>query len=92
MFQIDLDPTQGSALSWSIASEARGQGLGKRMVLLGATMAPRPVRAEIRISNEPGQKIAAGCGMSRIRTQGDWETWGRAMSEAECEEWLRANP
>ena len=43
-----------------VAPEMRGQGLGRRMVLLGAYAAPRPARAEI--------KAPCGSGMCRGST------------------------
>lgn len=49
-------------LSWTIAPEARGRGLGKEMVTAAAGLAQRPLIAHIRLDNAGSEKIAQAAG------------------------------
>lgn len=50
-------------LSWSVATSARGRGVGKRMVAMLASQLATPIRAEIQVGNEGSIKIAEFAGM-----------------------------
>ena len=45
-------------LSWTIAPEARGRGIGKEMVALFVKQIDTPIRAEIKIDNDTSKHIA----------------------------------
>jgi len=51
----------GCELSWTLAPEARGRGLGKRMVVLGTSMAPRPVRCVVHGPYERAGALLSRC-------------------------------
>ena len=91
--RIDLEEGGGCELSWTMAPSSRGKGIGKRMVVLAASLAPRPARAEIKDYNEASKALAAACGMKMLRRAEDGlEYWGEANSEEECRQWLLQNP
>jgi RimJ/RimL family protein N-acetyltransferase len=50
-------------LSWTVAPEARGQGIGREMVALFASGIKGPIRAEIKVANEASKRIAEYAGM-----------------------------
>jgi RimJ/RimL family protein N-acetyltransferase len=50
-------------LSWTVAPEARGQGVGKRMVALLANRIKEPIRAEVKKGNDASSRIAECSGM-----------------------------
>ena len=50
-FRIDIEEGDSCELSWTSAPAARGKGLGKRMVVLGSSMAPKRARAEIKVTS-----------------------------------------
>jgi RimJ/RimL family protein N-acetyltransferase len=50
-------------LSWTVAPEARGRGVGKRMVALLAAQISEPIRAEIKAANIASARIAEYGGM-----------------------------
>ena len=58
-------------LSWTVAPEARGQGIGKRMVALLANKIKEPIRAEVKKGNHPSSRIAEYSGMKLIRENGN---------------------
>jgi RimJ/RimL family protein N-acetyltransferase len=51
-------------LSWTVAPDARGQGIGKRMVALLAAQIEGPIRAEVRMGNVASVRIAEHVGMT----------------------------
>ena len=51
-------------LSWTVAPEERGKGLGKKMVYLLANKLKTPIRAEVKESNIASIKIAKFIGMT----------------------------
>ena len=51
-------------LSWTVAPEAREQGLGKQMVDMLASQIEGPIRAEVRIGNVASVRIAEHVGMT----------------------------
>jgi RimJ/RimL family protein N-acetyltransferase len=51
-------------LSWTVAPEARGQGIGKRMVAYLADQIEGPIRAEVKAGNDPSGRIAEHAGMT----------------------------
>jgi RimJ/RimL family protein N-acetyltransferase len=50
-------------LSWTVAPEARGQGIGKRMVAIFVKRIKGPVKAEVKANNEASKHIAEHAGM-----------------------------
>lgn len=54
-------------LSWTVAQEARGQGIGKQMVNLLAKRIKEPIRVEIKKGNEASFKIANFLGMKLVK-------------------------
>lgn len=65
----------GVELSWTVAPEARGRGVGKRLVALAAEQAPS-VFARIRPDNAASLAIASACGFTLEREE-DGVTWWR---------------
>ncbi len=51
-------------LSWTVAPEERGKGIGKKMVSLIIERIKKPTRAEVKINNLASRKIAEYVGMS----------------------------
>lgn len=61
---VRIDEQNGmSELSWTVAPEHRGKGLGKRMVLKLASSVERPIYAEVKKGNVASEKIALHAGM-----------------------------
>ncbi len=54
-------------LSWTVAPEARGRGIGKRMVNLLANKVKEPIRAEVKKGNEASSEIAKFIGMKFVK-------------------------
>ena len=50
-------------LSWAVSSEARGKGIGKRMVSLLVKQITEPIRANVKVENLASIKIAREVGM-----------------------------
>jgi len=72
--RLDITPDR-QELSWTIAPEARGKGLGKALVHAALAQTRGPVRARIRPENKASQAIARACGFTRVFVQGGVETW-----------------
>jgi RimJ/RimL family protein N-acetyltransferase len=51
-------------LSWTVAPQARGRGVAKRMVALLASRIPAPIRAEVKAANKASARIAEHAGMT----------------------------
>jgi RimJ/RimL family protein N-acetyltransferase len=51
-------------LSWTVAPNARGRGVAKRMVALLASEIPEPIRAEVRTGNAASICVAEYAGMT----------------------------
>ncbi|MGA1825264.1 MAG: GNAT family N-acetyltransferase [bacterium] len=56
-------------LSWTVAPNARGRGVAKRMVALLAHQIPEPIRAEVKAENMASARIAIHAGMKFDRTE-----------------------
>jgi len=56
-------------LSWTVAANARGQGLAKQMVALLAHQIPEPIRAEVKVGNIASARIAEHAGMEFDREE-----------------------
>jgi len=54
-------------LSWTVAPNARGRGVGKRMVALLASQISGPIRAEVKAGNASSIRIAEYAGMEYDR-------------------------
>ena len=50
-------------LSWTVAPDARGRGVGTRMVAQLANQIPVPIRAEVKSGNTASARIAEHAGM-----------------------------
>ena len=50
-------------LSWTVGPEARGRGVGKRMVSLLVKQIREPIRAEVKVGNLASMKISLEAGM-----------------------------
>jgi len=62
---VRADFSQGAwELSWTVAPNARGQGVAKRMVTLFASEISEPIRAEVKIGNIASVRIAEHAGMA----------------------------
>lgn len=59
-------------LSWTVAPDQRGRGVGKRMLM--AAVGERPLMARIRGDNLGSQAIARAAGFT-MRSQGNVEIW-----------------
>jgi RimJ/RimL family protein N-acetyltransferase len=71
---VRIDYGEETELSWTVAPDARGQGVGKAMVM--AAMPEGPVIAHIKRGNIGSQKIAEAAGFSLAR-DGDLQRWER---------------
>lgn len=60
--RTDLDESVYK-LSWMVNPKYRGQGIGKRMVVLLAKQISNPICAEIKSGNLASSRIAEACGM-----------------------------
>ncbi len=54
-------------LSWTVAPEARGRGIGKRMVAEFVRELEGPIQSEVRKDNASSAKIAEFVGMQLVR-------------------------
>ena len=62
---VRADRTEnGWELSWTIAPEARGKGLGKEMVMTLADMIEAPIAARVKKENQASASIARYAGMA----------------------------
>lgn len=50
-------------LSWAVAPEARGHGIGKEMIVAFVSQITGSIRAEIKVDNEASKRIAEYAGM-----------------------------
>jgi UDP-2,4-diacetamido-2,4,6-trideoxy-beta-L-altropyranose hydrolase len=78
--RIDSGPV--SELSWTVAPEARGKGLGSRMVSQVVRTSRVPLRAVTRSDNLASQRIARAAGFVFDHSDGDWMTFLRIPSQA----------
>ena len=53
-------------LSWVVAPERRGKGIGRRMVAAMILAIDAPVRAEVKTINAASVAIAESCGMCKV--------------------------
>lgn len=57
-------------LSWTVAPQARGRGVAKRMVALLARRIAAPIHAEVKAGNVASARIAEHAGMTLERDSG----------------------
>jgi RimJ/RimL family protein N-acetyltransferase len=57
-------------LSWTVAPDARGRGIGRRMLAALLEELSGPVRAEVKIGNVASARIAESVGLCLIREDG----------------------
>lgn len=58
-------------LSWTVAPEARGRGIGQRCVALLAAEIAAPLRATVKAGNDASARIAMAAGMVLEGREGD---------------------
>jgi RimJ/RimL family protein N-acetyltransferase len=58
-------------LSWTVAPDERGNGIGSLMVAALATSIKEPIRAEVKASNFASIKIAQSAGMTVMREESE---------------------
>ncbi len=75
--RFDVEADYEGRLSWTVAPEARGRGLGKQMVRLACSVIPGGIRAEIKVENIASQKIAEYAGLTLDRTDSGIQHWRR---------------
>ncbi len=68
---VRADSSAGATeLSWTVAPDRRGTGVGKSMVAAAAAIMPGPIRAEIKAGNAASCRIAESVGMRLVREVG----------------------
>ncbi|QDV11925.1 Acetyltransferase (GNAT) family protein [Rosistilla oblonga] len=77
---VRLDLDEVSEISWTVAPEARGKGLGKRMVMAAVGAVKSPIKAVTRSDNTGSQKIAEAAGFRLIQDDGRWRTYYRDLT------------
>lgn len=60
---VRCDHGEVSELSWTVAPEARGKGVGRRMVALAVAEVGGRIRAEVKTGNHASARIAESAGM-----------------------------
>jgi UDP-2,4-diacetamido-2,4,6-trideoxy-beta-L-altropyranose hydrolase len=70
---------RGWELSWTVAPEARGRGVGRRMLVTFVAALDGRLAAAIRKDNAASRRMAAAAGLNRLSSSGD----------PEFEEWVR---
>lgn len=70
-FRADLESNGVAELSWTIAPEYRGRGLGIQMLSAALGIIGRPVRAEIKANNAVSIRLARRLGMTQMARVGD---------------------
>lgn len=56
-------------VSWTVAPEARGHGIGSRMVQQAVAQRPEALMARVRLDNPASSRIAESAGLSLNETQ-----------------------
>jgi L-amino acid N-acyltransferase YncA len=75
---VRLDQVEeGAVISYTIAHQWRGKGIGKLMLETALALAPKPVRAVIKLSNMASIRIAEAAGMKKISEENDMGVWIR---------------
>lgn len=87
--RLDFEPT-GTELSWTIAPERRGRGLGTALVRYLAAVAGPSAFAAIHAEHAASRHIAEAAGFVVIRTEGVWEHWIRPSDPARLGRWSQA--
>ena len=72
--------SSGWILSWTIAPEKRGKGLGKEMVKQATTLVEGEILAEIKLGNAASMKIAEYAGFKQVSVSGDLTHWKKTSS------------
>lgn len=60
---------QETEVSWTVAPEARGHGIGSRMVQLAVAQRTEALMARVRLDNPASARIAESAGLSLAETQ-----------------------
>jgi RimJ/RimL family protein N-acetyltransferase len=69
--RADFDAAHGAwQLSWTVAPQLRGLGLGQQMVTLAAEQIAEPITAQVKLGNAASARIAQACGM-QLQTERD---------------------
>ncbi len=64
-------------LSWAVAPEHRGHGVGCGMLIAALGRIDGPVRAEIKADNSASRRIASAAGLRHTGTMAEVEVWTR---------------
>lgn len=76
MGTVRAEPKVGAReLSWNVAPEFRGMGLGAIMLRSALEVIPLPVRAVVRESNAASLRIAAAAGLKQVETKDGFTIW-----------------
>jgi UDP-2,4-diacetamido-2,4,6-trideoxy-beta-L-altropyranose hydrolase len=62
-------------LSWTVAPDARGRGIGTMLVLTATERFGPPLVARIKVGNAASARIAARAGFARAAQEGEVEWW-----------------
>jgi len=68
-------------LSWTVAPEARGKGIGKRMLQQALSLTGGRIVARIREENLASQKIALSSGFSKIQVENGIGLWEKQVGD-----------
>ncbi|MDB5815291.1 MAG: GCN5-like N-acetyltransferase [Rhodocyclales bacterium] len=77
--RADNESNGMTLLSWTVAPDARGHGVGKRMLAALLQETTGLVRAEVKIGNTASMRIAESAGLLLVREEG-----GVLYYEARC--------
>ncbi|HMW50165.1 MAG TPA: GNAT family N-acetyltransferase [Marinagarivorans sp.] len=78
---IRAEPYQtGQLLSWAIAPEFHGQGLGKQMLSSWCQAAETTLWAQIKAENSASKAIAAQARFTQIEEKNGIETWLKTLT------------
>lgn len=73
---VRLDKGAETELSWTVAPDWRGKGIGQAMIALAVRCIDSPIVARIKSANVPSQRIAARAGFV-LRQDGAVQIWER---------------
>ena len=79
--RVDFGPV--CELSWTVAPEARGKGIGGRMVCDVVKTIQSPMKAVTRNDNFASQRIAVAAGFELVYNEGEWMTFQRGPGFSE---------
>ena len=75
--RLNREADQRYFLSWSIAPEHQGQGIGKTLLRAFCGATAMRLHARIKPTNPASQRIAEAAGFELSATDSGWDTWQR---------------